>query len=175
MASFMDSSVHGIGAPVNGTPARNECTHGCDKGMCGDTTSSNFLSLGVGIQCLTDEYFRLTTKKPSPAIEDAISHVVSAHVHEYAPTHVQHVGNFDKRHLMRKVIQTWFHIKQEGNFLLGGRYDVSWKDGNLRLEKISYKLRHEFTLCNDKALSLIMDILYDDLPVLVPQLHELLN
>jgi hypothetical protein len=132
-------------------------------------------AMADGIQLLTDEYRRLTDGEPSPTMAAAILHVVSAHVHGYAPAHVMYVVSFDMRNLMRKVIQTWFHIKQEGSFTLGGRYDVSWKDGNLRLEKISYKLRHEYTLCNDKALSLIMDILCDDRDFLAPQLNSLLN
>jgi hypothetical protein len=129
-----------------------------------------------GVQRLTAEYLRLTHNEPSPTMSAAISKVVAAYVREHAPTRVQTVGIFDVRQLMCKVIRTWFHIKQEGNFLLGGRYDVSWtKEGNLRVEKISYKLVHEYTLCNDEALGLIMDELYSELPVLVPQLHDLLN
>jgi len=241
MASFTDSYVLGIGASDNGPQARKACTHGCDQGMCGDTTPHvNFLAgethdvhdggIGVysrqircpcrdiadgvckcssngfiypelrtcfgevfgeeapapepaafdaavadGIQLLTTEYRRLTLNRPSPTMAAAISHVVSAHVHGYAPAHVMYVVSFDMRNLMRKVIQTWFHIKQEGNFKLGGRYDVSWKDGNLRLEKISYKLRHEFTLCNTAALDYITSMFYDDFDMLIDQLHDLLN
>jgi hypothetical protein len=130
----------------------------------------------AGIRTMTAEYRRLTQNKPSPTMTDAISRVVAAYVMERAPTHVQTVCRFDTRRLMHKVIRTWFHIKQEGNFLLGGCYDVSWTmEGNLRVEKISYNLVHEYTLCNDNALGLIMDELYADLPILVPQLHDLLN
>ncbi len=130
----------------------------------------------AGVRVMTAEYRRLTENEPSPTMSAAISKVVAAYVREHAPTRVQTVGRFDKRRLMCRIIRTWFHLKQEGNFLLGGRYDVSWtKEGNLRVEKISYNLVHEFTLCNDEALGLIMDELYSDLPVLVPQLHSLLN
>lgn len=129
-----------------------------------------------GVQRLTAEYQRLTQNEPSPTMSAAISQVVAAYVREYAPTHVQTVGRFDLQQLMYRIIRTWFHLKQEGNFLLGGRYYVSWtNDGNLRVEKITYKLRHEYTRCNDDALDIIMGELYSELPVLVPQLHTLLN
>jgi hypothetical protein len=129
-----------------------------------------------GVQRLTAEYQRLTQNEPSPTMSAAISQVAAAYVREYAPTHVQPVSRFDLQQLMYRIIRTWFHLKQEGNFLLGGRYYVSWtNDGNLRVEKISYKLRHEYTLCNDDALDIIMGELYSELPVLVPQLHTLLN
>lgn len=234
MASSVDCYVFGMEASDNGSRARKACTHGCDQGMCGDTTPHvNFLAgethdvysrqircpcrdiadgvckcssngfiypelpacfgevfgeegptpsdkefddaVADGIRCLSDEYRRLTDGEPSPTMAAAISHVVSGYVNEYAPTHVQHVFHINTRQLMRKVIQTWFHIKQEGRFMLGGRYDVSWKDGNLRLEKISYKLRHEYTLCNNAALDLLMDILCDYRDFLAPQLNSLLN
>lgn len=130
----------------------------------------------AGVRTMTAEYQRLTHNEPSPTMFAAISKVVAAYVREHAPTHVQTVGKFDKLRLMCRVVRTWFHLKGSGRFMLGGRYDVSWtKEGNLRVEKIGYNLVHEYTRCNDEALGLIMDELYSDLPVLVPQLHSLLN
>jgi hypothetical protein len=231
MASVKVCCVYGM----DGSHAREACTHGCDQGTCGNTTphvnylageshdfdtihqgcpcrvrangvckcSSNgiiypelptcfgavfgeelperspeefYAAAAYGIMKMTAEYWRLTHNKPSPTMMAAISQVVAAYVRKHAPTHVQTVGKFDVRHLMRHIIRTWFHLKGSGRFMLGGRYDVSWTmEGNLRVEKISYKLVHEYTLCNDNALGLIMDELYSDLPVLVPQLHKLLN
>lgn len=238
MASSADCYVTRMEeASFNGLQTRNACTHGCDQGICGDTTphinylagethnvytmqipcpcrtiadglckcsSNGFIypelptcfgeifdeDLGTGpsdaefrdavadgIKSLTDEYTSLAANKETPAIiVDAISHVVTTHVYKHFPEHVQYVNKSDMQNLLSKVILRYFHITKEGRFMLARRYDVSWKDGNLHLEKYNANLTREFKCCNDTALNFIMEILYDKVDLfLAPQLLEMLR